>query len=289
MDGRSAKRQRTDTNGSSKDKKKNRGQNKNRPIPITREPGPKLCRAWELGRCERGEDKCAYQHGWKGYFEEKPRDVRWPERYLEDKQPGAGQGEGDGEGQEEEGHGYAVYPASRPGAEDAVGMTIDLATKCPVLADLGYCPFGFRCRFAGAHVARISSEENLAGESTNGVGSGSADPKTAGGWRITADLHDPTGVREGWKMGETNWPDSNLLTKLRTDKVSAFRSPARLVALRRDLGTTREGRGEAVGRDAATMIEPPYAVVGTVLLLGNYARPPDPSLGQDETSWQGEM
>jgi tRNA-dihydrouridine synthase 3 len=217
VDGRSAKRQKTDDRdrGTGKDKKKNRGQNKNRPAPITREPGPKLCRAWELGRCDR--ERCAFQHSWAGYFEEKPRDVLWPVAYLDDLK----------QGQEEAG--YTVYPASIPGdgtatggaRTDVVGTTIDLATKCPVLADLGYCPFGFRCRFAGAHVARI---DIAAYSASNGEGSAgaSADPKRAGEWCVTADLHDPAGMKEGWRMNETNWPESSLLTRLRTDKVSSL-------------------------------------------------------------------
>ena len=105
------------------------------------------------------------------------------------------------------------YPDSQA-QEGTVGRTVDFATKCPVLSDLGYCPFGWRCRFAGAHVQKVQPD----GDGSKEMEGQGADAKQAGEWRISCDLKERE-VREGWKLGETNWPDGSLLTKLRSDKV----------------------------------------------------------------------
>lgn len=219
-----SKRQRTD-------RKKTKGQNKNRPAPIAREAGPKICKAWEQGVCER--QVCTFQHGWAGYFEAKPRDLVWPASVGVEAP-------------------YAKYPEAQPGVDaeaqaqaDALGRTIDLGSKCPVYEDLGYCPYAWRCRFLGGHVRRVGNvdvrvpeAEEIAGK-IEGEGEGEGkeptrrDPKREGAWELTCDTTKDEGA--GWKRGETNWPETALLQSLRQDKVSCAQGRGRERELEREL------------------------------------------------------
>jgi tRNA-dihydrouridine synthase 3 len=91
---------------------------------------------------------------------------------------------------------YVVYAEPEEAGPDEVSRSIDLHTVCPVYLDLGYCPFAWRCRFLGGHVKKAEG----------GVG----------GWAL-AEMKDET---PGWKNGETNWPNMQVLSKLRKATVS---------------------------------------------------------------------
>jgi tRNA-dihydrouridine synthase 3 len=189
VSGRDAKRRKT---------KKDRGQNKARQFPIIRETGPQLCRQWEkTGEC--GRKNCKFQHGWDGYFTHKPSDVRFdPEGTLSAEEP------------------FVEHnlKAGEKGGEDEVGRTIELGTTCPVMRDLGYCPYGWRCRFLGGHVRRLDMG---AGEASSG--------QVFGEWELLGQpSKDESNGR--WRGKEINWPDNGLFARLRTNEVSG---PDRLV------------------------------------------------------------
>jgi len=101
---------------------------------------------------------------------------------------------------------YVVYNQHLPGGEDVIGHTIDLGTRCPVKADLGWCPYGFRCRFLGGHVRR---------ENDTDKGPSEAGPSHYNGWLIVGEKKN--GV---WRNGETNWGSADLLRQLQNDLVS---------------------------------------------------------------------
>lgn len=87
------------------------------------------------------------------------------------------------------------------GEDDIIGRAIDLRTTCPVYQDLGYCPYGWKCRFLGGHVKRAVEGD----EGNGGVRSG--------GWVMGCET-----VKEeegGWKGGETNWPAHQIFAALR--------------------------------------------------------------------------
>jgi tRNA-dihydrouridine synthase 3 len=179
--GRDAKRRKT---------KKDRGQNKARQFPIIREAGPQLCRQWEkTGEC--GRKNCKFQHGWDGYFTQKPSDVRFdPEGVLSADEP------------------FVEHKAGNVGGEDEVGRTIELGTTCPVMRDLGYCPYGWRCRFLGGHVRRLGAGD---GEASTG--------QVFGEWELLGQRSkDESSGR--WRGREINWPDNGLFARLRTNEVS---------------------------------------------------------------------
>ena len=183
-------------NGEGRDKKrrklgkKEKGQNKGRQFPVLRESAVKMCRAWELGNeCTRGES-CKFAHSWDAYFSSKPADIHF-------ELDGALFGEPE-----------YVRPVDRiVGGEDVVGRTLDLATKCPVYADLGYCPFGGRCRFLGGHVRKVDG------------GATSNDPTRVGEWEILGvKAKEEEGEEGEWKRKETNWPRGNICQRLRNSE-----------------------------------------------------------------------
>ncbi|WVR04927.1 hypothetical protein IAU60_001939 [Kwoniella sp. DSM 27419] len=181
-------------------KKEKKGQNKARHFPIVREASVRLCKDWETkGVCER--QVCKYAHSWDGYFEVKPSDVSYdPTAELVGDAPYVVVA--DGKGRE-------------VGGEDPVGKTIDLCTTCPVLRDLGYCTYGWRCRYLGGHARRVTEDETVA---TGAV----AGPSTRlNGWEL---LGYTTGEAQaeangGWKFGEINWVDYDTLGQLKRNEV----------------------------------------------------------------------
>lgn len=141
----------------------------------------------------------------------KMTDLVWPLRYLE-VEP------------------FAEYPAIQrdealattvreKGKEiSGVERSLDLNSKCPVYQDLGYCPYSWRCRFVGGHVRRVQGVEGI--EVGQGADAGSEqDPRRAGDWELSCSVDPPEKEEEGWKMGETNWPDSSVIQRLRQEKV----------------------------------------------------------------------
>ncbi|OCF31486.1 tRNA-dihydrouridine(47) synthase [NAD(P)(+)] [Kwoniella heveanensis BCC8398] len=197
-DGRDDRDNRDDNNKRRKPNKKERkGQNKARHFPIIREAAIRLCKQWETtGTCSRGEGNCKFGHSWDGYFELKPADIPFnltPE-YKDDALP------------------YVIQKEREVGGEDPVGRTIDLSTSCPVYKDLGYCPFGWRCRFLGGHVRRIMDGE----EDVKKDGEG---PVTKmGGWELLNFSTDDAQGNGVWKAGETNRPEFDLIAKLKRNE-----------------------------------------------------------------------
>lgn len=181
------------------DKKDKKGQNKGRHFPVIREASVRICRAWETtGICDRADKgDCRYAHSWEGYFDVKPNDISYrPDWPLVDETP------------------FVVAGERMVGGEDVVGKTLDLETVCPVLKDLGYCPFGWRCRFLGAHVKHMAAAVD--GEEKEKE----ADPeKRMGEWQV--EHWEQSEVKKGWKQKETNWPEHEVLNALRRSTVSS--------------------------------------------------------------------
>lgn len=182
-------------NGGGKRQKTKKGWKARNAAARTRPTGEaafRLCKSWEMtGECSRG-DACKYQHSWAGYFEVKPQDVHYergaalnataPFVSASPRVPGATEG------------------------DDALGKTVDLATQCPVAADIGYCTYGWRCRFLGGHVRRAEGDAASAG------------PAHVGGWELLAQMPAPTDPtsQEG-KHDEINWPKGEVLHQLKTN------------------------------------------------------------------------
>jgi tRNA-dihydrouridine synthase 3 len=145
-----------------------------------------MCRAFEQGTCDH--DPCKFSHDWLAYFAAKPADLPLVEGYVTEEP-------------------FVKYvPADLAGGdEDPVGRSIDLRTTCPVYRDLGYCPYGWKCRFLGGHVRRKQADVD-------------GKTKQVGGWELPFDT--PKEAAEGWKNGETNWPDQAVMNELRRAKVS---------------------------------------------------------------------
>lgn len=133
--------------------------------------------------------QCKYEHSWEPYFKVKPSDIHYEgSAKFSDEPP------------------FVASGSPQVGGENDIGKTVDFATECPVFKDLGYCTFGWRCRFLGGHVRRAEGE-------------GADSATRIGGWELLGlpDASDE-GNREG-KNDEVNWPKQDVVTSLRKNKV----------------------------------------------------------------------
>ncbi|WWC85178.1 uncharacterized protein L201_000035 [Kwoniella dendrophila CBS 6074] len=195
-DARDNKRRKPNNNNN---KKERRGANKARSFPVIRETNIKICKQWEsTGLCEFGENKCKYSHSWNGYFEIKPSDI-----YLNSSLSNLSS--------EPPYVDILDIETTTVEENDIIGKKINLRTVCPVLKDLGYCPYGWRCRFLGGHIKKVDSNQ-AESESTGPV-------TTIGKWELTNfATGEPENKEERWKHGETNWADYNVIGKLKRNQ-----------------------------------------------------------------------
>lgn len=185
---RGAKRRKTNGGG-----KGGGGQNKNRQFPQVRDRGPKMCRSWELkGECDRPSN-CRFAHSWEEYFKTKPQDIHHdPQAGFTVEPP------------------YIQIAQGVSGGDDIVGRRLDTTTICPVKKDLGWCPYGMKCRFLGNHLIKVEAPKE-------GEKAGPANEEYAG-WRLTDHIEPEQ--KEGWRQGETNWQNPEVIRQLRTQSVS---------------------------------------------------------------------
>lgn len=168
-------------------RRKTHGQNKNRQFPQVRDRGPKMCRAWErTGECDR-PSSCRFAHSWEDYLKTKPQDIHHdPAATFNTTEP------------------YIVIGDCVSGGDDVVGMRLDTTTVCPVKKDLGWCPYGMKCRFLGAHLKKVDSEVEAEKGPAN---------EQYSGWRLTDNVEPEQ--KEGWRQGETNWQNPEVIRQLR--------------------------------------------------------------------------
>lgn len=189
-DGRDNKRRKMD-------KKEKTGQNKARHFPVLQESGVKICRSWETtGTCSKGP-ACRFQHDWAQYFQLKPFDIHYELNPTILTTPADGSANG----------GYVVLGSPEVGGEDYVGKTIDVKTSCPVFEDLGYCPYGWRCRFLGGHSTRVAE------------GAEKVQP-AEGDWQLKGSQIGRQAPTGRWKVKETNFPNTQLLQSLKFSEVA---------------------------------------------------------------------
>ena len=150
-----------------------------------------MCRQWEQsGVCEREE--CRFAHSWSEYFTTKPLDIPYSSDLALSTHPP-----------------YVAEKERTVGGEDDVGRTLDLSTECPVYKDIGWCPYGWRCRFLGAHIKRLNDP-------------GEAGPSRVGQWQIIGREEMKASK---WVRGETNWTDYDVVGSLRSGAVSFIVCP----------------------------------------------------------------
>ena len=191
-DARDFKRQKT-----TKRDKERTGQNKARSFPVVREAGVRICRTWEkTGICSK--EGCKFAHNWNGYFAVKPHDIHYdPALEITKDSP------------------FMECRNRLEGGVDNTGRTVDLGTTCPVFADLGHCPYGWRCRFLGGHVKRVEEGDDQAMTCAGRLGE----------WELLGKRGESSGA---WRNRETNWPDHEMMTRLRRNQVCRSRTSVSL-------------------------------------------------------------
>lgn len=105
---------------------------------------------------------------------------------------------------------YIQIAQGMSGGDDIVGMRTDTTTICPVKKDLGWCPYGMKCRFLGNHLVKVEKQDG-----TDKAGPANEEHN---GWRLTD--HMELEQKEGWRQGETNWQNPEIIRQLRSQTVS---------------------------------------------------------------------
>lgn len=147
-----------------------------------------MCNNFEkTGTCDHPQ--CKYEHKWDNYFNVKPKDIHFEVSAKLSAEPPF----------------VAATDAAAEQAEDALGKTVDFTTECPVYKDLGYCTFGWRCRFLGGHIRRAEGD---APDSATRVGQ----------WELLG-LPAADGESKEGKNDEINWPKPDVVNALRKNKV----------------------------------------------------------------------
>ncbi|KAJ9091265.1 hypothetical protein QFC19_009175 [Naganishia cerealis] len=194
----SNKRQRVDEAGAGRkltkeEKKARQGQNKGRRFKALKDE-VQLCRDFmNTGECPFGA-KCKMSHDVEGYLRSKPKDIFFPaHEKLRDTSPFVT---------------LAVTSDAAPSTGDIpVDATFDLTTTCPVYDALGYCTFGWRCRFLGAHVRR--RVPGAASEESQAAGQVKIDE-----WEVMEDQEKRRAVEHSAEEGEMNRLDPEEIKAL---------------------------------------------------------------------------
>lgn len=160
----------------------------NKPKPAG-EAAVRICKAWATGQgCPRGADGCKFNHSWAGYFEVKPTDVHHEiGGALSETSP------------------FVASIGNAVGGDDVLGKTIDLNTQCPVYKELGYCTYGWKCRFLGGHVRKAE-------------GPGEDSISRIGDWELLG-REEPGQVDPETKFDEVNWPKPDVISDLKSNRV----------------------------------------------------------------------
>lgn len=134
-------------------------------------------------------------HDVEGYLRSKPKDIFFPAHVaLQDTPP------------------FVSIPGSDPLPTENVPVdaTFDFSTTCPVYSALGYCTFGWRCRFLGAHVRRRAD-----GDVSSVGGQVKIDE-----WEVMEDQEKKRAVELAGEEGEMNRLDPDEIKALQRKRVS---------------------------------------------------------------------
>ncbi|CCU98714.1 unnamed protein product [Malassezia sympodialis ATCC 42132] len=204
-------------------RKRVRGQNKARQFART-DDIVSLCTQIARGEpCAFG-DQCKYGHDLCAYLTHKRRDIPFlappptgsvrtlppdeRDAYLDSLYAQAVQSE--------------QPPAAAPPPADPVQASLDYSTECPYFSERGTCPAGWRCRFLGAHVRRVSASHACVGAEAQGMlGTGLElvhDPARAAAWRSRPTTAQP-------ENDEVNWLAPGVAKSLRSKKYAYDKAP----------------------------------------------------------------
>ncbi|WFD30006.1 tRNA-dihydrouridine(47) synthase [NAD(P)(+)] [Malassezia sp. CBS 17886] len=207
-------------------RKRARGQNKGRTFAKT---GDSVALCSQLARgipcgfgnaCRFGHDLCAYlQHKQHDIHALSPRADEGQDAWLERV------------------HACAVAsesPPQHPHCDDPVHASLDTTTHCVFFGERGVCPAGWKCRFLGAHVRRVSPSRLVAGEAAAGVeGSGLElvrDEARAAAWHARrADTHAGRSDSD-----EMNWVSPAEMRAMRSRAYPLEKTPAIVAHLQQE-------------------------------------------------------
>lgn len=245
-----------------KPRKRARGQNKGRTFTRT-EDNIALCTQIATGRdaCKFG-DSCKFTHDLCTYLEQKPRDIETPphpvsshecvrfvpadERdvylatlyehaVMQDTKRMKKNADVAADAHPASGSTTPSAPTA-PTTHDTVQASVVLGTTCPYFQERGTCPMGWKCRFLGAHVRRLSASCRVLGAEAQGMlGTGLElveDEAKKHAW-----LHRSPYMRNEAQpeSDQVNWLASDVARRLRSRKYTFDKAPAITSALRKEV------------------------------------------------------
>lgn len=207
-------------------RKRARGQNKGRVFTKT-DDLIGICSQVSRGLpCKFGDD-CRFGHDLCLYLTHKPRDL-----------PHLVPAEGEARAQWLERVYELAAQSEKPEAPkpdgDAVQSCVDFSTQCPYYAERGACPAGWKCRFLGAHVKRVSPSRAVVPEAGGERGTGLelvTDAARVAQWEarpraVTNTAHPAN--------DEVNWLSPESAKLLRSGKYKYEKAPAILARLKQE-------------------------------------------------------
>lgn len=111
----------------------------------------------------------------------------------------------------------AAAAAAAADASTDISTRFDPTTTCPVYEALGYCTFGWKCRFLGAHVQRVGEQSRQGGVVADALA-----PKVAG-WEVVEDPVKRAAVAREGKQGSMNQLTAEECKALQRKRVSPTR------------------------------------------------------------------
>ena len=120
--------------------------------------------------------------------------------------------------------------------QDTVQASVVMGTTCPYFQERGTCPMGWKCRFLGAHVRRLSASCRVLGAEAQGMlGTGLElveDEAKKHAW-----LHRSAYMRNEAQpeSDQVNWLAPDVARRLRSRKYTFDKAPAITSALRKEV------------------------------------------------------
>lgn len=227
---------RADEGDQDKPRKRARGQNKGRTFART-DDHMALCPHMAVGNTCKFGDACKFTHDLCAYLEHKERDILVPPP------PAHGENILSLSPAERDAHLNTLYehalalergdtqPAD---TDDAVQRSIVTGTHCAYFHERGACPMGWKCRFLGAHVRRISASARVCGADAQGtLGTGLElvqDVPRHNAWLARAGRRNESNPHSD----QINWLPGDVARQLRSRKYVYEKAPFITAALRRE-------------------------------------------------------
>lgn len=217
-------------------RKRARGQNKGRQF-ARMDDDIALCANLAKGHACEFADTCKFSHDLCAYLTHKPRDIPFIAPPA-DKDRVQQMNESERSAYLDALYAQAVAsetPEPTEAASDPIQHSLRDDTQCPYFRERGACPIGWKCRFLGAHVRRVSPSKAVVGDEAQGMLQTGLE-LVVDDARYAAYLHRPSlfAHRQHADNDEVNWLPPGVARSLRTKKYVYEKAPVIVSTLQQE-------------------------------------------------------